>query len=323
MSVNAKRRVTALAASMKTTWPAIALLATVCAGPARAQDHPENDPEFCSKLWKEVGLPSATAAVKTSTVCHLGYITGHNNRTKTPNWVLERLTVAETGTDDDENASREGKDFAADDKLPEKAQAKPADYEGSGFDQGHNAPAADFAAKQNFLDDTFFLSNSVPQVGIGFNRSIWRSLENQVRDLVGGNRPAIYVITGPVYQQAKPIKVRNDVCGTELELPVIKPAAICPETNENSNAKCASGVAVPAAMYKIVYDPRMQNAFAVLMANEPHTGRYKSGKGRDYIQAHRVGIATVEELTGLRFFSALPARKQKQMRRSCVDVRVH
>ena len=40
----------------------------------------------------------------------------------------------------------------------------------------------------------------------------------------------------------------------------------------------------------------------------------------EYIQAHKVGIATIEDLTGLAFFSALPDRKQRQLRASCTDV---
>jgi endonuclease G, mitochondrial len=292
----------------------LSMAATV---PARSQ-HPQNKPDFCKSIWEEIGTPEGRPGSKTTIVCHLGYIVGHNDSKKTPNWVIERLTPDLTKS----GGSREGKDFAADPMLPEAAQAKPTDYDphGSEFDKGHNAPAADFSGKQDFLDDTFFYSNAVPQVGAGFNRSIWRSLETQVRNLVGSNHAVMYVITGPVYQSTKAIKITNDVCRTEMELPVVEPTSICPENAKNKEAACA---AVPAAMYKIVYDPVMQNAFAVLLQNKSHTGLYKSGKGGDYIQAHRVGLATVEDLTGLTFFTKFTARKLRQMRSSCVDVKVH
>jgi len=300
---------------------AAALLAVTLpasSGPARAQNHPENDPNHCANIWKEIGLPSAPGAHIT-TVCHLGYITGHNDDRKGPNWVIERLSPDLTQG----KASRDDDDFAADTLLPEKAQAKPPDYDNNGFnfDKGHNAPAADFAGNQNFLNDTFFYSNAVPQIGPGFNRSIWRSLETQVRNLIGKNHPTMYVITGSVWQEDKPIKVSGDVCRTELVLPTVLPTSICPENHGKKNVQCEAGVSVPAAMFKIVYDPVMQNAFAVLMENESHTGKYK--KVATYIEAHKVGVATIENLTGLRFFSALPTRKQNQIRSNCVDVKQH
>jgi len=37
-------------------------------------------------------------------VCHDGYITGHNSRTKTPDWVIERLTSEKCGVDVDTQA---------------------------------------------------------------------------------------------------------------------------------------------------------------------------------------------------------------------------
>ena len=279
------------------------------------------DPETCAAIWQAIGLPQdvGNEAEPLTTVCHLGYITGHNDSRKAPNWVIERLTPALT----EGKAKRGNKDFDPDDALPETARAQRADYKGNQpFDRGHNAPAADFAGNQKFLDDTFFFSNVVPQVGAGFNRSIWASFEGQVRKLIGDNHPVLYVITGSVWQQAKPMKIDDQVCDTKMTLPVVKPVAICPATADgHPNAKCTAGVSVPAAMFKIVYDPDMGNAFAVLLQNESHTGRYS--RARDYIEAHRVGLSTVEQLTGLRFFSALSAHKQRQMRDSCVDVRVH
>jgi endonuclease G len=278
------------------------------------------DPNTCKKIWEEIGLPPPNpGSHHTTRICHLGYITGHNDNNKTPDWVIERLTPDIVKGD----ATRESQDFKTDPaiKPPSKA-AVPADYDGSGFDQGHNAPAADFG-DQDFLDDTFFYSNAVPQVGKGFNQSIWRSLETHVRKLVTGDRPELYVITGPVPQDTKPIKIssKTDVCKASLELPVLKQESICPENRKDKKAECPAGVAVPAGMYKIVYEPKSQHAFAVLFENMNHTGLYKSGRGFDYIQAHRVGIGTIEDLTGLTFFPAIPDRVRRQMKANCTDVK--
>ena len=309
--------------SRQLSWAAaLTVAALVSLPPATfAKDKEPAPGEICSQITNAIGLPQdpGDEAAPTTTVCHLGYLIGHNDHRKAPNWVAERLTP----TLIKKKAKRGSKGFDPDPALPETARATDDDYKGNRpFDRGHNAPAADFAFNKKFLDDTFFFSNVVPQVGAGFNRSIWRSLETQVRNLIGNNHPVLYVITGSVWQRAKPIKIDNDICGTEMTLPVIKPVAICPATaGGHTSAKCPAGVSVPAAMFKIVYDPGMGNAFAVLMQNQSHSGRYR--RTRDYIEAHRVGIATIERLTGLRFFSALPKRKQRQMRGACVDVRVH
>lgn len=299
----------------------LALPLACASGTGAFPESSKTDPNSCKKIWSEIGLPAPNpGGPHTTRICHIGYITGHNDSNKTPDWVIERLTpdiVSGEGT-------REDQDFKADPAItpPDKA-AVPADYDGSGFDKGHNAPAADFHGDQDALDDTFFFSNAVPQVGKGFNRSIWRSLETLVRKLVTGDRPELYVITGPVARESKPIKIssKTDVCKSSIELPVPKQESICPDNHEDKKAECKAGVAVPAGMYKIVYDPSSRHAFAVLFENMDHTGLYKSGRTFDYIQAHKIGIGTIEDLTGLTFFPALSAREKRQMTANCTDVK--
>lgn len=47
-----------------------------------------------------------------------------------------------------------------------------ADYRGSGFDRGHLAAAANHKWSQKAMEDTFYLSNVAPQVGL---QSVLRS----------------------------------------------------------------------------------------------------------------------------------------------------
>ena len=292
---------------------------SVLLGPAAAQNQaPVADPSKCPDLWDAIGIPDrkSQGKEKFTIVCHLGYVTGHNNDNKTPEWVIEHVTpkmAASSGS-----ATREDQDFDADTLLPTKGQAVSADYDGSGYDKGHQAPAADFKGNQKFLDDTFFYSNAVPQIGAGFNRSIWRSLETQVRKLSTDSKRDIYVITGPIFQESKPIKIAGDACGLKLTLPVPEKKSICPANRDDTDAKCQAGVAVPAALYKIVFEASGPTAFGVLMENKSHTGEYKSGAGFAYIKKHAVSISTIEDLTGLTFFTAFDTRKQRQLKQNCV-----
>jgi DNA/RNA endonuclease G (NUC1) len=291
-------------------------------GPSNSQPDP-TDPKSCSGIWSEVGLPTSTLTNEedNTSVCHDGYITGHNSRTKTPDWVIERLTADLVKKLHD----RPGVKFKADPALGEKAKAVPADYEKSDYAIGHQAPSADFTAREQFMRDTFFLSNAVPQVGIGFNTGVWSGLERLVRALVERRSP-LFVITGPVYQQRKAIQVtkKSDACRNEITLAPLDNQSICPARNENVNAKCDAGVAVPAALYKIIYDPGQGGRVnAYLLPNVNHIPLKHSEKTLEYLKRYQVAVNTVEELTGYQFLTALPRRKQTQLKESCGATMLH
>ena len=50
----------------------------------------------------------------------------------------------------------------------------------SGFDRGHLAAAGNHRASLEDCQETFYYSNMAPQVGEGFNRGAWNSLEKMV-----------------------------------------------------------------------------------------------------------------------------------------------
>jgi DNA/RNA endonuclease G (NUC1) len=291
-------------------------------GPSKGQPDP-TDPKSCSNIWSEVGLPesSSTNTEDNTSVCHDGYITGHNSRTKTPDWVIERLTSDLVKG----SQPRPGVKFKADPALGEKPKAVPTDYEKSGYAIGHQAPSADFTSREQFMRDTFFLSNAVPQEGIGFNTGVWSGLERLVRTLAEQRSP-LFVITGPVYQQRKAIQVtrKSDACRNEITLAPLDNQSICPAHNENANAKCEAGVAVPAALYKIIYDPGQGGRVnAYLLPNVNHIPLKHSEKTLEYLKRYQVAVSTVEELTGYQFLTALTRRKQLQLKESCGATMLH
>lgn len=73
-----------------------------------------------------------------------------------------------------------------------------ADYKRSGYDRGHLAAAGNHKVEQKHMEQTFFLSNMAPQVGVGFNRDSWNRLEKHVRKLTNVYKD-VYVCTGPLY----------------------------------------------------------------------------------------------------------------------------
>jgi DNA/RNA endonuclease G (NUC1) len=182
-------------------WLALALLAFGLGDAARAQGD-ATDPENCREFWEAIGLPATRkdfrcdeTACDFVTVCHDGYITLHNNVTKTPDWVIQHMTAAQVSGDHE----RPDVDFKPEQHAPEDRRAIDDDYKNSGLARGHQAASADYSMDPALMEDTFFFSNAVPQVGNGFNSGIWSALEALVRDLAR-ERGEIFVITGPIYQ---------------------------------------------------------------------------------------------------------------------------
>lgn len=81
------------------------------------------------------------------------------------------------------------------------ASVKVSEYKGekgirSRYDRGHMAPANDFAFSQEAMNDTFVMSNMVPQTP-GLNEISWKTLEAQVQRWACGEKK-LTVITGPI-----------------------------------------------------------------------------------------------------------------------------
>lgn len=71
----------------------------------------------------------------------------------------------------------------------------PAQYEGTGYDKGHMAPAGD-SSNPAEMEETFLITNMTPQKPT-CNRDGWRMLEESVRKSYRGN---LFVITTAVYK---------------------------------------------------------------------------------------------------------------------------
>jgi len=90
---------------------------------------------------------------------------------------------------------RTGKFYA--DLAITTGSALPSDYEHSGYDRGHLAPAADMCFSSNVLHESFSMANVCPQLP-AFNRGVWKRLEEHVRE-VARREGDVFVVTGPVF----------------------------------------------------------------------------------------------------------------------------
>lgn len=192
---------------------------------------------------------------------HFAYTLEFADAYKQPSWVCYmvcrwRVETAEAVRSDD---------FRPDPAV-HRGSATPQDYTRSGYDKGHLAPSADFRWNIQAQSESFLMSNMSPQKP-GFNRGIWKQLEDQVRRWAE-DFDTLYVVTGPVLGRG---------------LPGIGP----------------SNVAVPEYYYKVILDyrPPITEAIGFILKNEG---------SKEPLSSFAVTVDSVEKVTGIDFFPALP-----------------
>ncbi len=296
---------------------AVPILAAALLGSAGAQE--VTDPETCRELWEEIGLPSIEKDFGEGDfvhVCHDGFLTLHNNTTKTPDWVLQRMTAEQVSGDN----HRPKKSFVQETEAPEDRRAKNQDYTHSDFARGHQAASEDYNFDLDMMKGTFVYSNALPQIGAGFNSGVWSGLEGLVRD-VARSRGVIYVISGPVYQPASGDEIllpaTSNPCGAEIRLPAPAKQSICDANDDDATVRCEAGVAVPAGLFKIIYDPARQRANAYLLPNLNHSPLKDGASNRSYLPRFRVSVRLLEEIIETDMLTALSSRQQRVIEESC------
>ncbi|RKX90445.1 MAG: DNA/RNA non-specific endonuclease [Spirochaetes bacterium] len=199
---------------------------------------------------------------------HTNYTLQYDERYEQADWVAYELTASEV-----EGTVKRGNHFREDPYVV-TGSAELSDYKKSGFDRGHLAPAGDMKFSGSAMDESFYLSNMSPQRP-GFNRGIWKELEEMVRTWAEENG-SLYVVTGPV-----------------LNKPYYQ------TIGENK-------VAVPEFYYKVLLDykePEIKGIGFIL----------PNKKCDDGVENYAVTIDKVEEVTGIDFFPKLPDAEEEKI----------
>ena len=154
------------------------------------------------------------------------------------------------------------------DSLVKTGTALKEDYWNTGYDRGHMAPSADFRWSRKALSESYFYSNMSPQKP-ELNRESWALLEDKMRYHVVVTGEPLIIITGPVLEEGLP------TIGT------------------------VNKVSIPKLNYKVALDltgPE-KKAIGFVMRN---------GKNEYPTFSYAVSIDSIEKLTGIDFFPALP-----------------
>ena len=225
---------------------------------------------FAQQATKIPHLETPTIKPTDVIVKHLGYTLSYNEKHEQANWVAYELTATET-----KKTVERSNDFRPDEAVS-TGSATNEDYQGSGYDRGHLAPAADMGWSEKAMEESFFYSNMSPQAP-SFNRGIWKRLEEQVRQWAIDNQ-SIYVVTGPVL-------------------------------TDNLPSIGVNKVSVPQYYYKVILDytkPELKG-IGFILPNASSTLP---------LQSYAMPIDSVERKTGINFFSALPDEQEQTIEKS-------
>jgi endonuclease G len=271
--------------------PAISTTTTTVTGPGRPSPSAPAIPSPAATSRKIVdpnglfqyGFPGPVNDLRPAASLTSSY----DRRTRNPSWVAEHITPESLANS---NADRKHSVFVEDITIPEMFRAKLKDYFRSGYDRGHQVPAADAKWSQEAMDDTFALSNMCPQVGNGFNRDYWAHFEDFCRRLTQ-SYPSVRVVTGPLYLPKREAdgkwRVSYEVIGSP------------------------PNVAVPTHFYKVIFaeDGKIGGKVALGAFVLPNAEIPSHKPLTDF----EVPLEAVERASGLEFATKLGVERRKKL----------
>ena len=173
--------------------------------------------------------------------------------------------------------------FQPDPDLPAEARTELSDYPGSGYQRGHICASSDRLCSRNANEQTYYLSNIMPQT-YELNNGIWQDMEGYVNGnnailnngLVSWNndtfRDTLYVCKGGTIDNANILKTTN------------------------------SGLTVPKYFFMALLCLK-KGQYKTLAFWVEHTTVNKKG---DDIKKYIISIDQLEQRTGIDFFCNLP-----------------
>lgn len=192
----------------------------------------------CPQFFAQGTPPVVETRPMQRALCYDAFAILHSGESKTPVLVAQRLNRASVADADEKRTNR----FFPDARLRAAERANLEDYQGSGYDRGHMAPAGDMPTAQA-MAQSFTLANMVPQAPT-HNRGVWAtSVEAATRKYASRASGNVFVITGPVFS---------------------------PSIAESPGIGLGQ-VRVPKYLFKLVYDEDENRAWAYLHQNDNDT----------------------------------------------------
>lgn len=181
----------------------------------------------CKDLFPQQRIPSTPQVGRD--LCFDNFAIYYSPKDKKPIFTVEKLNKEQFSTP----RPRRSNQFYEEARLPFAERALLSDYRGSGYDRGHNAPAGDMTNERS-MAQSFSLANMMPQARQN-NQGIWaKNVEEPTRAYVKRAEGDVYVFTG---------------------------------STGNSGNIGKNRITIPSHLYKLVYDPNKNTAWAYWIEN--------------------------------------------------------
>ena len=183
--------------------------------------------EECKDLFPAQQIPTSPQFGRD--LCFEGFAIYYSPQEKKPIYAVEKLNKELlTGPH-----PRRSNQFYEEARLPFLERALLSDYRGSGYDRGHNVPAGDMSNERS-MAQSFSLANMMPQARQN-NQGIWaKNVEEPTRAYVKRAAGDVYVFTG---------------------------------STGNAGSIGKGRITIPSHLYKLVYDPNKNAAWAYWIEN--------------------------------------------------------
>ena len=183
--------------------------------------------EQCKELFPNQQIPTSPQVGRD--LCFDGFAIYYSPQDKKPIYTIEKLHHKQFLAPHPRRTNQ----FYEEARLPFAERAQLSDYRGSGYDRGHNAPAGDMHTDQS-MAQSFSLANMMPQARQN-NQGIWsKNVEEPTRQYIKRASGDVYVYTGSV---------------------------------GNSGSIGSGRVTIPSHLFKLVYDPNKNLAWAYWIEN--------------------------------------------------------
>ena len=224
----------------------------------------------------------------------INYIIEWNNSKKAQRWTAFQMYNGNSGTSwnrnywqnqtDNEWAMKNLQDygyadpFQPDPDLPKEVRTELSDYKGSGYSRGHICASADRLNSMQANEQTFYLSNMMPQTS-KLNEGTWANMENQVRKWNDNKyRETLYVVKG----------------GTIDDQHLLSPAK--------------TGLIVPEYFFMGIVS-KLSNKYRGIAFILEHANPGNKAAPKNYVFT----IDQLEQMTGIDFFCNLPDDIEKEV----------
>ena len=200
-----------------------------------------------------------------------------NNEYDNNEWV--RLNMATYGFSDP---------FQPDPDLPVGQRTELDEYKNSGYQRGHICASADRLNSKEANEQTFYLSNIMPQ-SASLNNGIWSDMENKMRTWGKDDsfRKVLYVVKGGTIDADNNIRGYTD-----------------------------TGMVIPKYFFMTALCEDNQGGYKAMAFWVEHTNQNEGGKAlRNYVK----NVRQLESLTGLDFFCNLPDDIEEEVETAAVS----